>query len=155
MNCSICQNEIQPVGDWTQGNNAEPVNDGRCCDQCNSTVVIPARLTQMRRRIPPVVAKTHTPGPWVIHAWGDADYEVLAGDSCVCNVPCGGDEGGEGRHDVTEANARLIAAAPMLLQTMAGVLKQMKDGGYFEDSVIGRWAYVIESAINRAEGRGE
>ena len=49
MKCSICQNEIQAVGDWTQGNNAEPVNDGRCCDHCNATVVIPARLTQMRQ----------------------------------------------------------------------------------------------------------
>jgi hypothetical protein len=49
MKCSICQNEIQAVGDWTQGNNAEPVNDGRCCEHCNATVVIPARLTQMRQ----------------------------------------------------------------------------------------------------------
>ena len=67
MKCSICQNEIQAVGDWTQGNNAEPVNNGRCCDHCNATVVIPARLTQMRQKIAPVVAKTHTPGPWHSH----------------------------------------------------------------------------------------
>ena len=29
------------------GNNAEPVNDGRCCSDCNSTVVIPARIKEM------------------------------------------------------------------------------------------------------------
>jgi hypothetical protein len=167
MNCSICQNEIQAVGDWTQGNNAEPVNDGRCCDQCNATVVIPARLTQMRRRIPPVVAKTHTPGPWHSHystaVAEQADGECVAA-TAITDVESGVYElsGIRGNliafvpHDERhEANARLIAAAPMLLQTMAGVLKQMKDGGYFEDSVVGRWAYCLESAIKRAEGRAE
>jgi hypothetical protein len=37
--CSICGQQYQ---DW--GNNAAPVNDGRCCNECNSTRVIPARL---------------------------------------------------------------------------------------------------------------
>ena len=37
--CSICQSEFT---EW--GNNAQPVNDGRCCNDCNATVVIPARL---------------------------------------------------------------------------------------------------------------
>jgi hypothetical protein len=47
MKCSICEKEI-PVkeGGWSQGNNAEPVNDGRCCDKCNMDVVIPERLQQ-------------------------------------------------------------------------------------------------------------
>ena len=47
MKCSICNKEI-PVkeGGWDSGNNAEPVNDGRCCDQCNMDVVIPERLQQ-------------------------------------------------------------------------------------------------------------
>ena len=43
MNCSICNNEINDKF----GNNAEPVNDGRCCNDCNSTVVIPARIKEM------------------------------------------------------------------------------------------------------------
>ena len=37
--CSICGEEYEGFG-----NNAQPVNDGRCCDKCNFTVVIPARL---------------------------------------------------------------------------------------------------------------
>jgi hypothetical protein len=47
MKCSICEKEI-PVkeGGWDSGNNAQPVNDGRCCDQCNMDVVIPERLQQ-------------------------------------------------------------------------------------------------------------
>ncbi len=32
------------------GHNAEPVNSGRCCDECNSLVVLPVRImgAQMR-----------------------------------------------------------------------------------------------------------
>lgn len=51
MTCSICQKEI-PVkeGGWDSGNNAQPVNDGRCCDDCNLNVVIPARMREMPGR---------------------------------------------------------------------------------------------------------
>jgi hypothetical protein len=50
MKCSICKKEI-PVsfGGWDGGNNAEPVvKDGRCCDYCNATVVIPMRMMGMQ-----------------------------------------------------------------------------------------------------------
>lgn len=50
MKCSICKKEIQAKGTWTQGNNAQPVNDGRCCDNCNDSVVIPARLKRWSQR---------------------------------------------------------------------------------------------------------
>lgn len=40
--CSICQ---LPYDGW--GNNAQPVNSGRCCNTCNSMVVIPARINRM------------------------------------------------------------------------------------------------------------
>jgi len=45
MKCSICFVEItaDPYG-WEGGNNAEPVNDGKCCYLCNAKVVIPACL---------------------------------------------------------------------------------------------------------------
>ena len=38
-NCSICKNPFT----WF-GNNAEPINNWSCCDTCNATKVIPARL---------------------------------------------------------------------------------------------------------------
>lgn len=45
--CSIC---FQPIGvdanGWDGGHNAQPINDGRCCEACNETVVIKARLQQ-------------------------------------------------------------------------------------------------------------
>ena len=46
MDCSICDKTIEPcrITGWEEGNNAEPGNDGRCCDHCNLTVVIPQRF---------------------------------------------------------------------------------------------------------------
>jgi hypothetical protein len=41
--CSICQRPYEG-----HGNNAYPVNGGRCCDVCNMGVVVPARLNLLR-----------------------------------------------------------------------------------------------------------
>ena len=142
MNCSICQNEIQAVGDWTQGNNAEPVNDGRCCDDCNATVVIPARLTQMRRRM----AKTHTPGPWRFQrdaaSDGDAPYWMV-------NFPTVDGSYGSANAMVytTEEDARLVTAAPELLAALKLLV--------LEAQAIGWDCSHITPVIKKAEGRGE
>lgn len=53
MKCSICREDIEvqvfPNGNkWTEGNNAQPINDGRCCDECNRMVVIPERFKRMQ-----------------------------------------------------------------------------------------------------------
>jgi hypothetical protein len=37
--CSICGQNYEGYG-----NNAQPVNDGRCCDKCNVTIVVPRRI---------------------------------------------------------------------------------------------------------------
>ena len=34
MNCSICKEKIEGFG-----HNAQPINDGRCCDDCNNLVI--------------------------------------------------------------------------------------------------------------------
>ncbi len=48
MKCAICKNEIEVVGTWTEGHNAEPVvENGRCCGNCNDTKVIPARMRML------------------------------------------------------------------------------------------------------------
>lgn len=54
MKCSICNEDIKgdvvigkdgvPYVPYEGGNNAAPVNSGRCCDSCNWSVVIPSRL---------------------------------------------------------------------------------------------------------------
>jgi len=54
VKCSICSGFIEPQRHpvtnevyWTDGHNAEPVTDGRCCDACNGHIVLPARLREM------------------------------------------------------------------------------------------------------------
>jgi len=48
--CNICNEEINvlygPKGEimWSIGHNAEPVNNGRCCGVCNTTVVLAERM---------------------------------------------------------------------------------------------------------------
>ena len=41
MKCVLCKQEIRkdPLTQWDQGNNAEPLADGRCCDNCNHDVL--------------------------------------------------------------------------------------------------------------------
>ena len=43
--CSICGE-----GYWGFGNNAKPINSGRCCNDCNETKVIPARINDRQTR---------------------------------------------------------------------------------------------------------
>jgi len=44
IECSICGVSIKNDYGQGRGHNPEPVADGRCCDQCNLTVVIPYRI---------------------------------------------------------------------------------------------------------------
>jgi hypothetical protein len=46
--CSICYGSYDH-GFWTYGNNAWPVNEGRCCHSCDETYVLPARIASLRR----------------------------------------------------------------------------------------------------------
>lgn len=43
--CSICQGPLERP----YGNNAQPINDGRCCDRCDADVVIPARIERIKQ----------------------------------------------------------------------------------------------------------
>jgi hypothetical protein len=43
--CSICFQAFEEYG-----HSAKPVNDGRCCNRCQSYVVIPVRIRTMREQ---------------------------------------------------------------------------------------------------------
>lgn len=43
--CSICGDEFEG---W--GNNAWPINDGKCCDSCNYLFVLPERIKNLQKR---------------------------------------------------------------------------------------------------------
>lgn len=45
-NCVICGDEYSGYG-----HNPRPVADGRCCDVCNDTVVIPTRIQNLFKPI--------------------------------------------------------------------------------------------------------
>jgi|TARA_B100001939_G_scaffold348233_1_gene374595 hypothetical protein len=34
---------------WSMGHNAEPIQQGRCCTVCNTTVVIPQRILMIQQ----------------------------------------------------------------------------------------------------------
>jgi len=61
VKCCLCGNEIEkkytPEGKmyWDGGNNAEPVKSGRCCDACDWSVVIPARMRKHQEYMKGVV----------------------------------------------------------------------------------------------------
>jgi len=48
MKCCLCGDEIGNDRGWDKGNNAQPVMEGRCCDECNMSVVIPRRFNEAR-----------------------------------------------------------------------------------------------------------
>ena len=51
MFCSICGELNEEWLDGSgYGNNAEPVNDGRCCDDCNEFWVLPARIQIIQQK---------------------------------------------------------------------------------------------------------
>jgi len=45
MKCTICKETITGYG-----NNAQPINDGRCCDKCNDSHVVPLRIALLSVR---------------------------------------------------------------------------------------------------------
>ena len=55
MECSICKEEIDKQyhnGEmfWDKGHNAQPINNGRCCTNCNNGIVIPYRISLMIKK---------------------------------------------------------------------------------------------------------
>jgi hypothetical protein len=44
MKCCICRREIDDFHGWDRGHNAQPVMEGRCCDDCNSDKVLTRRM---------------------------------------------------------------------------------------------------------------
>ena len=91
---------------------------------------------------------THTPGPWRIGRGAQADpFAIEAEARTVAHVKHAG-------RDQTEANARLIAAAPEMLDALYDLVLQADDTGCSDDLIVTS-ARAIETAralLDRIDG---
>lgn len=88
----------------------------------------------------------HTPGPWVA-AYDDFGEEIwFGGSGCGTGIVGPAYLGGEGEtqkgREHMQADARLISAAPEMLEALKAAIAG-KD----------RWWCMVELAISKAEGR--
>lgn len=68
IECCICKDPIPLVGDWDKGNDAWPVADGRCCNDCDMAIVTPARLGA--RQVRACNCGSNMPRRWLTDARG-------------------------------------------------------------------------------------
>lgn len=89
----------------------------------------------------------HTPGPWT----------TTFGDSVITeNGGCVADCVGAMDYETRKANARLIAAAPEMLEvlkTTAGNIRSMRAA--HSCTTYDAWLEAVESAIKTAEGKSK
>jgi len=48
IRCVLCNHFIRPNLGWTLGNNAQPLAEGRCCNECNKLVILERLLLSDR-----------------------------------------------------------------------------------------------------------
>ncbi len=99
---------------------------------------------------------THTPGPWVIHDEKMLDGRLVVSTEAVNDIIT---IIGDIYNPDAEANARLIAAAPELLEAVRIILespelKNCPDGRWSTADSENYWRRAkLEAAIAKAEGK--
>jgi len=110
----------------------------------------------------------HTPGPWKVDTQERSDGDAIAvfpsiGGVCICEVVA---RSGEGRsnpiiQETAEANARLIAAAPELLEALKGCAAMLAEcakqhrldgSGEGHGTLADKHAAIARAAIDKATG---
>jgi hypothetical protein len=99
----------------------------------------------------------HTPGPWTLHKYhGHVAIKAQCGHEAIINA-AGHSCGSIGLHDEEQANARLIAAAPDLLEAAELACRALLHE-YISDSKGNRpWlntavGEILSQAIKAAKG---
>lgn len=87
----------------------------------------------------------HTPGPWERDGVEIYPVRGFRAQDAICSMSSGQDG------DRLEANARLIAAAPELLEALIGVIKAADHFGYAADSALIQARAAVASAGLRWE----
>ena len=92
---------------------------------------------------------THTKGPWAVI--GEADYlDIVYSSGRIAMLES---EDDQQSHEETKANAKLIAAAPDLLEALKGCLAMMEAETL--DEVHSDLAEVVRDAIAKANGANQ
>jgi hypothetical protein len=76
----------------------------------------------------------HTPGDWVIDQTPERALSIFDSDSCGILIA---EIAGDADHPEVEANARLIAAAPELLEALRAVVKSHDDVNFAASGALG------------------
>lgn len=90
----------------------------------------------------------HTPGPWIINEHTNKNFGIDLTEGKKGKVICNVTSHYIAEHKEAQANSRLIAAAPELLdalQSITETLHQMK-----RDNTVSGMLYVAELAIKKA-----
>ena len=112
----------------------------------------------------------HTPGPWTVHFHDSQEWHITAlkGEPRLGHtewhalaIAYGNDKTPYEGRDIAEANARLIAAAPDLLEackaaalTLREFARHCHESGWNNlGSEVGKAAIPLEAAIAKAEGQ--
>lgn len=107
-------------------------------------------------------ATKYTPGPWDLLPLARCQAVQAGPDRRICTLsdhvehegtPCGSIESQDKTQDEIDANARLIAAAPELLEALVLLREWVRrpwgeDDGYANEQLI----YEVEAAIAKATG---
>jgi hypothetical protein len=93
----------------------------------------------------------HTPGPWRSEFGNNRAFVISKVDIEVAEVHIlrSTNKEEDGNREVMVANARLIAAAPELLELAVDQLARLKANGFGDSDRADRLRYVIAKAVGR------
>lgn len=92
------------------------------------------------------MSNAHTPGPWVVERADDAYCIANVGNLVI--IP----GGGKVKHDNAEADARLISAAPDLLEALEMIVAEADSYTARTGKPVYNWLDQARAAIAKARG---
>ena len=128
------------AGGWSQGNNAEPVNSGRCCDECNMGVVVPARLGALGG--PQATDESEEDREHWLYLLHYNGYTRVVGEHDNWSVA----------HEMTGETGRLFAAAPELLAACKKVIAAFVGQKTFRPDLQADAINAVAAALAKIEG---
>ena len=93
----------------------------------------------------------HTKGPWKVEAEDLDSFGIFTDDLNICTVLA---IGGEGFGEEGEANAKLIASSPELLEACKGAMAALSQNKIFPADIAAAKRFLY-SVIAKAEGEVE